>query len=326
MNVTDAFNAYQSYVDADPTAVKEARHRGSLFKSAFTGLADVDEVFTSGSLARKTHKDPINDVDVVIVYNESDHPDWGQAGDSAKAALDYTRVKVNELLGATRGSHDHLVRLASTRNHAVKCFVDDPEDENAFTVDAMPAFRNTDGTLLVPEALSEDWITTDPEFLINAVTQRTTNWAKYPGTVRMLKTWAANQTGIKIKSLVMEVLAYKFLRHDGTMQPVAVKEFFVRAAAHIEDGYKVEDPAGHCGEVQTSLDYDEFAVRLRDAANTAGRAITKQAVSEEAEAIRLWGSVFGDGFPPPPKVPGKPAVIPPVVPDKPRPVKDTPQG
>lgn len=325
MNVNDAFAQYQSYVDADPASVKEARRRGLAFKSAFEKLDEVDEVFISGSLARKTHRKPINDVDVVVVYDRDAHPDWGQFGSSAEDALKYTGAKVNELLGATNGTHEQLVRLARPGNHAVKCFVDDPDDPDAFTVDAMPAFRTETG-LLIPEVSSTDWVPADPEYLIEQVASRTANWGKYTGTVRMLKTWARNQRGIKIKSLVMEVLALEFLRYDGTMQPTAVKEFYVRAASYIETGYEVTDPAGICGPIQNSLDYDKFAESLRDAATNAGVAWSKQAVGDHAAAIRLWGEVFGDGFPPPPQTPGKPVVIPPVVPTAPRPVKDTPQG
>lgn len=325
MNVSEAFEKYQSHVDADPAAVAEAHSRARAFKEAFEGEPDVSDVFTSGSLARKTHKDPIHDVDVVIVYNKADHPDWGHPGDSAEAALDATRAKVNELVGATNGSHAHLVRLARWRNHAVKCFIDDPDDPDAFTVDAMPALRDN-GHLLVPEAASETWVETDPEYLIREVNSRQDTWSKYQGTVRMLKVWATNQTGIEVKSLVLEVLALDFLPCDGTMQPVALKNFFVAAAAHIEAGYKVEDPAGHCGEVQASLDYDEFATRLRNAADLSTAALSKQSQNDDAGAIRLWHDLFGDGFPPPPKTTPSHGVVPPVVPEGPRPVKDTPQG
>lgn len=325
MNTNDAFGRYQSYVDADPASVKEARRRGSVFKSAFEGLDGVDEVFISGSLARKTHRKPINDVDVVIVYTREAHTDWGKPGSSAEEALSYTGAKVNELLGATNGTYEQLVRLARLGNHAVKCFVDNPEDPDAFTVDAMPAFR-TDTGMLIPEKSSTDWVPADPEYLIRLVAARTADWSKYPGTVRMLKTWGKDQRGITIKSLVMEVLAVQFLRHDGTMQPTAVKEFFVRAANYIEDGYEVTDPAGICGPIQNGLDYDKLAQCLRDAATNAGKAWSKQALGDHAGAIRLWGEVFGDGFPTAPQAPGKPGVIPPVVPDMPRRVKDTPQG
>ncbi|MEE1751081.1 hypothetical protein PUR26_00835, partial [Streptomyces sp. SP18CS02] len=112
----------------------------------------------SGSLSRSTQLKPINDVDIIAVYDGPEHPDWGSAGHSAEHALDHARDQVNRLLGKTNGSHGNEVRLARPRNHAVKCFLDDPDDESAFTVDVMPALRQADGTLLIPEKRSQTWV------------------------------------------------------------------------------------------------------------------------------------------------------------------------
>ena len=277
------------------------------------------EVIPSGSLARGTHKDPIQDVDVIIIYDTSHHPEWGQPGASAADALDHTRFLVNSLLGATNGTHEKAVRLAKPRNHAVKCFMDDPDDDDAFTVDAMSALRTTNG-LLIPEALSFDWVPSDPEFLMSEAANKHEQWRKYAGSVRMLKGWAAHQT-IKIKSLVPEILALDYLPTNRT-QPVAIKDFFVRSAYHVQGGGLVEDPAGLCGAIQGDLDYAAFGDTLSRAADLAGRAVTAQANGEDSKAVGLWGEVFGDQFPKPAKT-SKPGVVPPV---DPRPVKDTPLG
>lgn len=321
MTVADAFKTFQDVVNADITHVREARARRDLFKGAFGAEVDVEEVIASGSLARGTHKDPIHDVDVIVVFNQDEHSEWGAPGRSAADALDYTRERVNVLLGATNGTYDHAVRLARWRNHAVKCFLDDPDDPDAFTVDAMPALRR-DGRLLIPEALSEDWVVCDPEFLIAEVADRHAQWNKFAGTVRMLKWWAAEQD-TKIKSLVMEVLALDFLPGD-VNRPAAIKQFFVSACYHIEGGNEVADPAGLCGPIQPDMDYDEFADSLRSARDNAIRAFQAQSNNDTAVAIKHWGEVFGDDFPKPLASAGN--TVPAAVSVAPRPVKDTPQG
>lgn len=321
MSVTDAFKIFQGVVNADIEDVREARSRRDLFNGAFSGEADVSEVIASGSLARGTHKDPIHDVDVVIVFDGDEHPHWGEPGTSAQEALDYTRGRVNTLLGATNGTYEKAVRLARWRNHAVKCFLDDPDDVDAFTVDAMPALRRN-GMLLIPEAMSNEWVYCDPEYLIAAVAKKHAEWDKFAGTVRMLKGWAAEQE-IKVKSLVMEVLALNYLPTEGS-QPTAIKQFFVSAAYAIGGGVEVVDPAGICGPIQPDLEYNELSDRLREARDNAIRAVQAHADGNPAYAIRLWGTVFGDDFPPPPKSGTNP--VPAVAPVVPRPVKDTPQG
>lgn len=317
MNVTEAFDSYQKTVNADSAAVDEARRRRDLFDDALTQCGDVRRVKPSGSLARGTHKDPIHDVDLIIEFDRTDHPDWGNDGDSAADALGHTSSLVNQMLGATNGTHSREVRLASPRNHAVKCFLDDPEAEDAFTVDAMPALRQADGTYLIPEKVNRTWILSDPQYLIDQVAARHAAWNRFAGLVRMLKAWSADQN-TKIKSLVMEVLALELLPQSPN-RPEALKEFFVRAAYKIENGERVVDPADVCGEIQPDLDYGALEKALRTAANKATAAIDAVNHNDQNRAVRLWSEVFGDGFP----VPPAPAIVAPAVP---RPVKDSPQG
>lgn len=317
MSVNDAFKAFQDVVNADITAVQEARARRDLFRDAFDPKTDVDDVIPSGSLARGTQKDPIRDVDVIIIFKAKDHPEWGEPGKSAEDALNYTREQVHALLGATNGTHAQEVRLARWRNHAVKCFLDDPKDPDAFTVDCMPALRR-DGKLLIPQAASEEWVYSNPEYLIAEVAKKHAVWNKFAGSVRMLKWWAAEQN-IKIKSLVMEVLALQHLPTDAS-QPSAIKQFFVSAAYAIEGGAEVVDPAELCGPIQADLDYVRFADRLSAARDHAAKAIQAQVNNDVDTAISHWGKVFGDDFP----RPANP--LPVIAPLLPRPVKDTPQG
>lgn len=320
MSVLDAFSDFQKVVNADADAVAEARRRRDIFRGAFRAEDDVVEVIPSGSLARGTQKDPIHDVDLVIVYNAEDHPEWGERGQSASDALDYVRGRVNALLGATNGSVEQVVRLARWRNHAVKCFLDDPDDPNAFTVDAMPALRRGDH-LLIPEVLSEDWVECDPESLIASVAEKHSDWNKFAGTVRMLKRWASDQD-IKVKSLVMEVLALEHLPTH-LNQPAALKQFFVAATYAVEGGEVVTDPAGYCGPIQDELDYEKFAECLRDARDNASRATQASINNDTAGALWHWGQVFGAEFPHDPDPSNKPT---PAAAPEPRKVKDTPQG
>lgn len=319
MSVLDSFASFQTVVNADPDQVSEARRRRRVFEEALLSEPDVLEVVPSGSLARGTHKDPIHDVDLVVVYDPVAHPDWGAAGESAFEALDHARAAVNRLLGATSGTVNQLVRLAKPRNHAVKCFLDDPDDEDAFTVDVMPALR-VDAGFHIPEALSKVWIEADPEYLIAEAARKHGDWSHYAGTVRMLKYWAASQSPLKIKSLVMEVLALEHLT-TGSNRPAAVSNFFTAAAFRIESGLAVEDPARLCGEIQSDLDMESFGDRLREASNSGIDARAAQLSNDPAAASRHWRDVFGDGFPEILAAAGTAAV-----PDGPRTVKDSPQG
>jgi hypothetical protein len=317
MSVFEAFNEFQDQVNADPAQVALARERRRVFKDALLTAEGVAEVVGSGSLERSTQLKPIHDVDLIVIYNQDAQPLWGQPGNSSMDALEHVRGVVNGLLGATNGTFDQLVRLAKPRNRAVKCFVDDPQAQDAFTVDVMPALRTTAGTLMLPSVLDEAWSEADPEYLIKGVQARHDAWAEFRPMVRALKEWRLD-TGVTVKSLVMEVLAYHFLPL-GPNRPEALRAFFTAAAAKVNEG--VDDPAGFCGEIQPDLDYEALSTSLSEAADQATLAVAAVAAGDQEGAQRHWQRVFGSDFPAPPATNGAPASA--AVGSS---IKDAPQG
>jgi hypothetical protein len=326
MDIDAAFDTLQQNVNAPPEAVEEARRRRDIFCEAFSGDDDVTECVHSGSLARGSQYDPINDVDEIIVFEQEAHPDWGKPGPSAGEALDHASGRVNELLGATNGTHAKEVRLAQSRNHCVKCFLDDPEDPDAFTVDVTPALRETDGTLLIPEKANSKWIQTDPEDLIERVRERHAAWNRFVGLVRCLKRWAADQPS-EMKSLLIEVLAIDHLPVDTRQRALA--RYFTSAAQAVL--MSVDDPAGFCGEIQPDLDRQAASQDLTKAAEAAWRAVEAEDRGDTDEAACLWRSIFGEIFPEPRggcgNGRGRGAAAVAAIPARPRrPVRDAPQG
>lgn len=295
MTVFDAFDDFQTKVNAAPEQVKLARDRRQVFRDALLSSDGVLEVVNSGSLERSTQLKPIHDVDIIAVYDADDHPTWGQAGDSSGDALEIVRATVNDLLGASNGSKAKLVRLARPRNRAVKCFIDDPKQDNAFTVDVMPALRTSTGTLLLPSSVDREWTEANPEYLINEVADRHGAWAEFRPVVRLLKNWRLD-AGTKVKSLVMEVLALHYLPL-GPNRPEALRAFFTAAAVQVNEG--VYDPAGFCGEIQPDLDYSALSDALGEAAEEATLAVAAAGRGDQDGAQRHWQNVFGPDFPAP---------------------------
>jgi hypothetical protein len=160
-----SFDELQTNVNADPAVVSEARERRNVFRDALGPEHDVSEIVFTGSIARGSQIEPIRDVDLVVVYERADHPDWGIPGESAETALEHARDQVVRLLGTNGTYRADYVRLARPGNHALKCFLDDPEEEDAFTVDVVPALREQDGILLITESDNARWIRSHPELL-----------------------------------------------------------------------------------------------------------------------------------------------------------------
>jgi hypothetical protein len=295
MSVASGFDSVQVEANASPEAVKEGRRRRDVFSDALEGLDDVVEVVPSGSLARSTHKDPIHDVDLLVIFDFAQHPEWVQPGKSAEEALEHTRSETKRLLG-NFGEDGKEVRITGLRNHSVKCFLDKPDATDAFSVDLTPAIRRSGGGLWIPEKNSEDWISSDPEKLIEMVAARHAEWNQFRPLVRVLKLWNA-VNGKVMKSLVVEVLALVCLRISED-RGQALEQFFTGAATAVT--VAVCDPTGHCGEIQPKLDKQRANEVLLGAADLAWRANAAAARDEIPTARCLWNQVFGDAYPKPP--------------------------
>lgn len=291
MRVSTAFDTYQTTVNAPPDKMTEARRRRDLLKSAFADETDV--VRASGSLARGTQHDPIKDVDTLLVFDANEFPNWAQPGRSAQDALDHVAARVKDLLG-TNGTHQAgEVRLIKTRNHSVKCFLDNPDADDPFTVDATPALRQADGTLLIPEGRTSTWILTNPGRLIDDALAAHAEGGIYAPMVRVLKRWR-RRTGVDVKSLYMELLAYECMPKTGSRQD-ALAAFFTAASLRVFD--PVCDPAGLCGPVQPDIDAGALSAALSKAADVANAAVQHEGWGEENVAVAKWGEVFGPDFP-----------------------------
>jgi hypothetical protein len=59
--------------------------RWSASAATFTHGSRVRPHDIEGWLARSTHRDPINDVGVIVVFERSAHADWGEDGVAALA-------------------------------------------------------------------------------------------------------------------------------------------------------------------------------------------------------------------------------------------------
>jgi hypothetical protein len=305
MSLSRAFDVLQENVNADPLQVEEARQRREMFQLAFGDEPDAETSVPTGSLARGSQIEPINDVDLLWVYDPAAHPEWGEPGNSPEAALKYTRDQIKRLLGSEEalidlfgeaGRYMKWVRHTRLQHHAVKCFLDDPQEDGAFTVDIVPALQRQPNGFLIPETSSKDWIPTDPVYLIERVLERHHGYGdgQFVSLLRVLKCWSKDN-GRVIKGLTAEVLALSHL--PDAERPIALARFFQAALEHIQE--PILDPAGLCGEIQPELDRDKAEALLQEAAELSARAVTAAQRGKDDEAQCLWRRLFGNVMPEP---------------------------
>jgi predicted nucleotidyltransferase len=310
-SLEDDFRRFEEEIKTDPVAVLLARWRRDEITKALMTCPDVEEVIPSGSLARGTHVGPIHDIDLVVVFKADKHPpDWGRIGTSAEEALTHLRAEIEEKMLAGRGSQSRLVHSAGLRNHVVKCELDpslgplDAVIPGAPPVDIMPAIRQGDH-LRVPERENRRWIDVDPERLINMVAARQRQWSNFKQVVRMVKVWADHHD-IRMNNLAVEVLVLEYCPRPGLFESLscsdAVASFFERAAS--KKIWRLEDPAGHCGEIDPHMDYAALRRALDESKKLAQRAVSAehawkdphQTVDGHPRPEDLWREIFGPKF------------------------------
>lgn len=346
MTPETAFSAYESIVNAEPERLVDARLRRDAFVGAFESEDDVIDARPIGSLARKTQKSPLNDVDILVVFDGAHHPGWGTtvcdgtaaeaiagAADRTKALLGPDGSKI-ELLNPD-GGNELNVRLARKRRHSVKCFLDNVGEEDSFTVDVVAAISHPDHGVWIPERnLDNDaagiWIRSDPDHLVACAKTLQTEWELWIPCVRLLKYWNS-ETNVGMSSLYVEVLAHTALPTNETRSK-ALARFF--QAAEMQISSELSDPAGLCGPIQADLDVEYARGCLEDAAVLAWEAVTAEADGRDDDAVCAWRSLFGDDFPAPPsgcdgslaKAAAGSTAIRTRPRDTPRRVKNSPQG
>lgn len=311
MESDEGFQSFSQAIKSDPIAVLLAKWRRDSFAEKLKQLPDVIDVIPSGSLARGTQIGPVHDVDLIVVYDKSKHPDYGKekkseaAIQSAEDSITHTKNKLLEQLHPWIGKtlpdnetelHSHVVTY---RGDFAGIYAE--VIPSAPPVDVMPAVREG-SHLLIPER-GTGWIDVDPEKLIRQVEQRQREWKYFTEVVGMVKHWAKINE-LHMKNLAVEVMVLKYCPRPGFFETLscgeAVARFF-KAAAHAHMT-SLKDPAGRCGEIDPSLNFSRLQGALKRAAGLSRKAMDaehalKNHAGVQAHPDDFWRDLFGSKYP-----------------------------
>jgi hypothetical protein len=288
MESDDGFRSYGHAIQSDPIGMLLAKWRRDSFIEKLKQLPDVAEVIPSGSLARGTQIGPVHDVDLIVVFERLEHPDYGGGRESAQAVMEHLQDELLEQLRPWRGAEPGLLTETELRTHVVTCnggsagrFAD--VIGSAPPVDVMPAVREG-SHLLVPER-GTGWVDVDPEKLMRQIAQRQREWNYFTEVVGMVQAWA-KLNNLNVNNLAIEVMVLGYCPRPGFFETLscggAVARFFEAAAeAHIRS---LKDPAGRCGEIDPGMDY----LSLRRALDRAARLARQAMDAEHAWNNRFW--------------------------------------
>jgi hypothetical protein len=309
MESADASSHDKRTIESDPIGVLLAKWQRDALIGKLEQLPDVAEVIPSGSLTQGTQIGPVHGIDLIVMFERSEHPDYGSGRESAQAAMEHLQAELLEQLRPWRGAGQGLLGETELRAHVVKYYGASagPYAEIVASpppVDVMPAVREG-SHLLIPER-GTGWIDVDPEKFMRRVEQREREWKYFTEVVGMVTAWATHND-LNMKNLAVEVMVLKYCPRPDLLERLsrgeAVARFFDAAAkANIRS---LDDLAGRYGEIDPSMNYPKLRGALTRAAGLSRQAVEAQYAWENrfrtSEALThpdvFWQELFGRKYP-----------------------------
>lgn len=281
-----AFNQFKEKLlltDAQKELVKSRRTTtAGYLTESFLSTSDLPLRTTKliGSAGRNTIIRPLDDIDVLAIFNNKDNIYERLYKNDSQKFLYRIRDALNK----------YQVEVVGARGQAVRLFY-----KQAPHVDIAPVFQWSSAGYALPNGTG-GWLTTDPDVhdeWINKRHDELNNQLK--PMIRMVKRWN-NVHSKYLKGFHIEVMLATVFNSIGGNSRDACAKFFEWCQNYLT----VPDPAGHSGDLSTYLSRTSRAnvlSNMKSAQDRATKANTAEAGGDHREAIRLWRLIFGDEFP-----------------------------
>jgi len=283
-----AFQAFKSNIEISGLQRTTVSSRQQSVREAVSKELKVTDSFLTGSYSRSTMIAPLKeaDIDIFIILDNKyfyhyNGQNGGQGGllDLLKRALKRTYTKTPDI---------------SRNGQAVTITFTD------FMVDVIPAFHKVGGGYLIPNSISQNWISTDPKKHVEIWTSENQahNGDLVP-LIKMIKRWN-KMVNNYFMSFHLEVMILQILSQIKiTDYPSGVRYFFDKAREYVTK--QNPDPAPYKSDVgaylNTQQKIDNAVSRMETAYKRALKAEDFADRYQIQNAIEMWRQIFGNYFP-----------------------------
>jgi hypothetical protein len=242
------------------------------------------DTFLSGSYARDTAINEINDVDVIWIVD-----------------IDRPNTPAERVLAWTEAILLKYYKEITRQGRSVRAVA-----AKGVCLDIVPAtlIAADDGPLWIPDRTAHDWVATHPKGQIQAKTNKNqATGGYYVQTIKLMKFWRDRlpAESCKLKSYILESLV-----HGSIGSPASHAAAVVNVLEGVDRTYRaycglntvptIPDPG--YGSVNVAKhwqfkDFNDFMKQVKEAAGTARKAFD---TANEAESRKLWRQVFGSKF------------------------------
>ncbi|MFN0244737.1 MAG: SMODS domain-containing nucleotidyltransferase [Planctomycetota bacterium] len=242
------------------------------------------DTFLSGSYARHTAINDINDVDVICLVD-----------------IDHAITEPEVVLAWTQSILGKYYKKTKRQGRSIGV-----QAANDVWVDLVPAAsQNGDnGPLWIPDREAKEWVGTHPKGQIKAATDK--NKAidgYYVHVVKLLKFWRDHlpTESCRPKSYILESIVHRSVGYpsshaagivsvlEGTESSFGWYRGMNTVPTISDPGYSVVNVAKHW----PANEFNDFMVQVKTAAGTARNALASK---DESESRKLWRKLFGATF------------------------------
>lgn len=242
------------------------------------------DTFLSGSYARHTAINDINDVDVICIVD-----------------IDHTITQPEVVLAWTESILGKYYEETKRQGRSVGA-----QAAKGVWLDIVPAtlMNGDDGPLWIPDRKAQAWVPTHPKGQIKTATDKNKAISGYyVQVVKLLKYWRDKlpTESCKLKSYILESLI-----HGSIGSPSCHARAVVNVFEGVESSYGIyrdlntvpviSDPAYASVNVAKHWEFKEFKdfmLQVRSAAAAARKALDN---TDETESRKLWRQIFGSKF------------------------------
>lgn len=286
--IKQSFDVFKRNLEITGLQKETVSTRQTNIREAVASEISVLDSFLTGSYSRNTMIAPLAeaDVDIFMVLNSKYYHHYngqngGQAGllDLVKSAIKRTYTKTPDI---------------SRNGQAVTIRFED------FVVDVVPSFKREGGGFIMPNSITQSWVSTDPKKHVEiSSTANLAHNGEYVPLVKMIKAWNKSHSGF-FRSFHLEVLALEILNNVTISDyPSGLRYYFSKCISLISQ--KNLDPAGYGGDIGNYLDNKEI---IQEAVDRFQRAYESAAKAESLASdgyidasITKWRSLLGNYFP-----------------------------
>jgi len=286
--IQSAFRTFKSNLEISGLQSSTMSTRQQNVREVLSNGLNILDSFLTGSYSRNTLIAPLKDADIDIFfvldpqyYHNYNGQNGGQAGllDLVKRTLRRSYTRTPDI---SRDGQAVTIRFTD------------------FNVDVVPGFNRQGGGYLIPNSLSQSWLSTDPKRHVEIFSQanKDHNGDLVP-LIKMIKCWNRN-IDYHFYSFHLEVLALQILQNVTISDyPSGVRFFFDKGRELISK--QNFDPAGYGGDVGNYIKgqamIQKAITKFQTAYELSLKAEELARLGNIGDSIYYWRKLFGDYFP-----------------------------